>query len=99
MSWSNGDIRNLFLKLKSKLELQHVIPTTTETSPKKFTLTLVEMQLLKEIEKTDSREKSSHLKSPIYNDRRKIGVKFKTDSDKLNTVVYRHRKNLYLKYN
>ena len=57
MSWSIGDIRNLFLMLKSQLRLYHVVITTAKTSPGKLTLTLVEMQYLLYIEETDSRAK------------------------------------------
>ena len=53
MSWNIGDNRNLFLKLKSKLGLYHVVLTTPKTSPAKLTLTVVEMQQLPDIEKTD----------------------------------------------
>ena len=56
MSWNIGDNRNLFLKLKSKLGLYHVVFTTPKTSPEKLTLTVVEMQQLPDIEKTDSKE-------------------------------------------
>ena len=99
MSWNLGDNRNLFLKLKSKLELYHVVLTTPKTSPEKPTLTVVEMQQLSDIEKTDSEEEISGLKWTIYNGRRKVCVNFQTDTDKLNTVVYRYRNNLYLKDN
>ena len=61
MSWNIGDKRNLFLKLKSKLGLFHVLLTTPKTSHEKLTLTLVEMQLLPDIEKIDSKEKISRL--------------------------------------
>ena len=44
LSWNIGDNRNLFLKLKSKLGLNHVVLTTPKTSPEKLTLTVVEMQ-------------------------------------------------------
>ena len=44
MSWNIGDKRNLFLKLKSKLGLYHVVLTTPKTFPKKLTLTVVETQ-------------------------------------------------------
>ena len=54
MSWNNGDNKNLFLKLKSKLGHYHVAHTTTKTSPKKLTLTAFEMQHLPDIDKTDS---------------------------------------------
>ena len=54
MSWNIGDNRNLFLKLKPKLGLCHVVLTTPKTSPEKLTLTVVEMQQLPDIEKTDS---------------------------------------------
>ena len=99
MSWNIGDNRNLFLKLKSKLGLYHVVLTTPKTSPEKLTLTVVEMQQLQEIEKIDSKEEISCLKWTIYNGRRKVYVNFQTDTDKLNVVVYRYRNNLYLKDN
>ena len=81
MSWNLGD-RNLFLKLKSKLGLYHVVLTTPKTSPEKLTLTVVEMQQLPDIEKTDSKEEISCLKWTIYNGRRKLCVNFQTDTDK-----------------
>ena len=99
MSWNIGDNRNLFLKLKSKLGLYHVVLTTPQTSPEKLTLTVVEMQQLPDLEKTDSKEKTSCLKWTIYNGRRKLCVNFQTDLDKLNFVVCRYRNNLYLKEN
>ena len=43
MSWNIGNIRNLFLKLKSKLGLYHFVLTTPKTSPVKLTLSVVEM--------------------------------------------------------
>ena len=99
MSWDIGDNRNLFLKLKSKLGLYHVVHTTPKASPEKFTLTVVEMQLLPDIEKTDSKDEISCLNLTLYNDRRKVCVKLQTDTDKLNNAVYRYRNNLYLKDN
>ena len=99
MSWNIGDNRNLFLNLKSKLELNHVVLTTPKTSPEKLTLTVLEMQQLPDIQETDSKEKKSCLKWTIYNGRRKVCVIFQTDTDKLNIVVYRYRNNLYLKDN
>ena len=62
MSWNIGENRNLFLKLKSKLGHYHVVLTTTNTSPEKITLTLVEMQQLPEIERVDSKNEISCLK-------------------------------------
>ena len=61
MSWNIGENRNLFLKLKSKLGLYHVVLTTPKISPEKITLTLVEMQQLPEIEKVDSKSETSCL--------------------------------------
>ena len=72
MSCNIGDNRNLFLKLKSKLGLYHVVLTTPKTSPKKLTLTVVELRQLPDIEKTDSKEEISRLKWTIYNGRRKV---------------------------
>ena len=97
MSWNIGDNRNLFLKLKSKLGLYQVVLTTPKTSPEKLTLTLVEMQQLPDIEKTDYKEKLSGLKRTIYNVRRKVCVNFQTDTEKLNIAVHRYRNKLYLK--
>ena len=96
-SWNIGENRNLFLKLKSKLGLYHVVLTTPKTSPEKITLTLVEMQQLPEIEKMDSKNEISCLKWTFYNGRRKVCISFKTDMDKLNIVVYRYRNNTYVK--
>ena len=56
MSWNIGDNRNLFLKLKTKLGLYHV-ELKCKDSPKKITLTLVELQQLPVIEKVDSKMK------------------------------------------
>ena len=71
MSWNIGDNRKVFLNLKSKLGLYHVVLTTPKTSPEKLTLTVVEMQQLLDIEKTDSKEKISCLKWALYNGMRK----------------------------
>ena len=65
MSWNIGDNRNLFPKLKSKLGLYHVVLSTPKTSPEKLTLTVVEMQQLPDVEKSDSKEEISCLKWTI----------------------------------
>ena len=97
ISWNIGDNRNLFLKLKSKQGLYHVVLTTPKTSPEKLTLIVAEMQQFPDIEKTYSREEISCLKRTIYKGRRKVSVNFQTDTDKLIIVVYRYRNSLYLK--
>ena len=89
-----GDNRNIFLKLESKLRLHHVVPKTPKTSPEKPKLIVVEMQLLLDIEMTNSKEEKSCLKWTIYNDRRKVCVNLQTDTDKLNIVVYRWPKQV-----
>ena len=99
MNWNIGDNRYLFHKLKSKLGLYHVVLTTPKTSPEKLTLTIVEMQQLPDIEKTDSKEERYCLKQTKYNGRRKVCVNFQTDTEKLKIVVDRYRSNLYLKDN
>ena len=99
MSWNIGVNRNLFLKLKSKLGLYHVFLTTPKTSPEKLTMTVVEMQQLPDIEKTDSNEEISRLKWTKYNDRKKVCVNFQTDTDTLNNVVYSYQNSLYLNDN
>ena len=67
MSWNIGDDRNLFLKLKSKLGLYHVVLTTPKTSPAKLTLTVVEKLQMPNIENTGSIEAKSCLKWTIFN--------------------------------
>ena len=99
MKWNIRDKRNFFLELNSKLGHYHVVLTTPEIFPEKHTLTVVEMQQLPDIEKTDSKEEISFLKRTKYNGRRKVCGNFQTDTDMLNIVVYRYRKNLYLKDN
>ena len=88
MSWNIGNIRNSFLKLKTKLGLHHVeLRTKPKDSPGKKTLTQVETQQLPHIEKVGSRDEISRLKGTIYNGRRNACINFGTDSDKVNIVV------------
>ena len=96
MSWNIGDNSNLFLKLKSKLGLYHV-ELKSKDSPEKVMLTLIETQQLPDSEKTDSKGEISCLKWTINNGGRKLCIKFQTDTDKVNIVVYRYRNNTYLK--
>ena len=56
MSWNIADNRKFLLKLKSKLGLYHVVLTTPKSSFEKLTLTVVEIQHMPDIEKTDSKE-------------------------------------------
>ena len=98
MSWNIGDNGNLFLKLKTKLELYHVeLRSKPKDFPEKITLTLVQTQQLPEIEKVDSKFEFSCLKWTIYNGKGKICINFQTDAEKVNIVVYRYRNNTYLK--
>ena len=98
MSWNIGDDRNFFLKLKTKLGLYRVeLRSKPKDSPEKNTLTLVETQQLPDIETVDTKDEISCLKWTIYNGRRKICIKFQTDTDKVNLAVYRYRNNTYLK--
>ena len=100
MSWNLGENRNLFLKLRTKLGLFHVeLSSKPKASPEKLTLTLVATQHLPDIETVDSKAKdeTSCLKWTIYNGRRKICINFQTDAYKVNIVIYRYRKDTYLK--
>ena len=99
MNWKIGDNLNLFLKLKTKLGLNHVLLITPKTPLKKLTLTLVEMQQLPGFGKTDSKEEISRPKWRTFNGSRKVCVNFQTDTDKLNIVVYRYWNSFYLEYN
>ena len=91
--------RNLLPMLKSKVGLCHVVITTPKFSPEKLTLTVVEMQHLPGIEKTDSKNKFFCLKWTIKNGRRKKCVNINTDTDKLSNVSQRHRKRICVKDN
>ena len=71
--------------------LCHVVLTTPKTSPEELKLTVVEMQHLPDIEKTDSKAEISCLEWTKHNGRRKVCVNFQTDTDKLNIAVYRCR--------
>ena len=97
MSWKIVVNRKLFLKLKSKLGLHLVVLTNSKTSPEKFALTVVEMQQLPDIGNTGSKKEKTCLKWSTYISTKKVCVCFKTDTDKLNSVVYRYPINLYLK--
>ena len=65
MNSNIADNRKLFLKLKSKIGLYHVVPTTPKTSPEELKLTLVEMQQMPHIDGTDSKEETFCLKKPV----------------------------------
>ena len=97
MSRNTGENGNVFLKLKSKLGLFHVVLTIPKTFPEKIALTLVEVQQLPEIEKVDSKIEIFCLKWTIYNGRRKVCISFKTDMDMLNIVNYLYRNITYVK--
>ena len=90
------EIKETFLKFKTKLGLYHV-ELRSKDSPEKNTLTLVETQQLPVIQTADSKDDCSCLKWTIYNSRSKVCINFQTDTDKLNIVVYRYRKSTYLK--
>ena len=69
MSWNNGENRNLFLKPKTRLGLNHV-ELKSKNSSKEITLTLVETQQLPDIQKVDSKDEILCFKWTIYNGRR-----------------------------
>ena len=57
VNWNIGDNGNLFLKLNSKLRLCQVVLTIPISSPENLTLTVVEVQLVPDNEKSDSGKK------------------------------------------
>ena len=72
--WDNG---NFFLKLNSSLGLYLTVLTTPKTSPDKLSLTVVGIQELRDIEKTDLK-KLLCPKKTLYRDRRTVCVNFTT---------------------
>ena len=79
------------------MQFYHVVITNPKTSPKNHTLTVVEVQQLPGIEKTDSKDETSCLKWTLYSGRRKVCVNLKTDTGMLSIVLYRYRNNLHIK--
>ena len=73
--------------MKSKLGLYHVVLTPSKSCPEKLRMTVVEMQQLPDIEKTDSKKEMLCLKRTKHNGRKKVCATFQTDTDKLNIVV------------
>ena len=76
-----------------------MVLTTPKTSSEKLALSVIEMQQMPDTENSNSKEEASCLKWPVYNGRRKVCVKFQTDTDQLNIIVYRYRNKLCLKDN
>ena len=97
MRWNIGDNTKLFLKLEPKFGLFHVVLTAPKTFTEKLKLTVVEMQQLPDIGKTDSKEYISCLKRTICNCRKQVCVKFNADRDNFKFFVYRYQNNFYLK--
>ena len=95
MSWNIGDIRKLFLRLKTKLGLYHV-ELKSKDSPEKITLTLVETKQLPDIGEAYSKDEISCFKWTFYNGRRKVCINFQTDTDKENIFVFHYRNSTYL---
>ena len=95
MSWNIGDDRNAFPKLRTKLGLYHVLLTSSEQTPKKVNLTIVEIQQLPGVGKFDSENEISRLRWIIFNGRRIICVFCKTDTEYVGITVYRYRNNMY----
>ena len=65
----------------------HFVLTTPQNSSKKLTLTVVEMQQMPDIEKTDSKTEISCRKYTLYNGRRNVCVNFQIDSHTSFTVT------------
>ena len=97
MSWNIGDNRNVFLKLRTKLGLYHVLSTSSEQTSKKVSLTCVEMQQLPAGRKFDSENKIFCLRWIIFNGRRNICVFSKTVTEYVGLTVCRHRNNMFMK--
>ena len=97
MSWNIGDNRNVFLKLRTKFGLYHVLLTSSEQTPKKVNVAIVEMQQLPEVGKFDSEIEIFCLRWIIFNGKLKICVFYKSDTDYVAITVYRYRNNMYMK--
>ena len=89
----------IFPKLKSKFGLHQFLLTTPQTSPETDMVNAYKMQQLPNIEKTEDKWQFVWVKWTSYKVWRIVCLKFKTDTDEINIVVYRYRKNLCFKDN
>ena len=90
MGWNIVDNRNFFPKIESYLGFYRVLLTTLKTYPEKIALTIIELQELPDLQKLDHTEEVFCLKGKITLGRRKVCQNFKTDTNKLDIVMYRY---------
>ena len=95
MMWNIGYNGNIFPNLRIKLGLYHVLLTSSQQTPKKVNLTIVEMQQFPEVGKFHSENEISCLKWIIFKGRRKNCVFYKTDTDYVSITVYRYKRFRY----
>ena len=95
--WALKIIETSFLGKNQKWDFIMLYLQLKKPSSKKPTPTVAEMQQLRDIEKTNPDEEFLCSNSTFYNSGRNVCVNFKTNTVKLNFVVYSHRNNSYLK--
>ena len=79
MSWNIGLSRNLTLNLHSKLGHVHIVQ---EQKSKKISLTIIESQILPNLQNLDVDSQISHFEWTLHNGRRKIHIRYRSDTKK-----------------
>ena len=89
---------NHFSELYSELGHYYVVLKTSKTYRENLTIIVVEMQKIKEIDKTDSKKNEILCRNgTIFKGRKNVWVNFGSDRNSLNIVMCRYKNNLFLK--
>ena len=79
MSWNIGFSRNLLLKLHNKLGLFQIV---LEEKSQKISLTIIESQILPNLQNLDVDSQISHFEWILHNGRRKSPIRYRSDTKK-----------------
>ena len=96
MSWNIGFSRNLLLNLHNKLGLFHIV---LEEKSQKLSLTIIKSQNLPNLQNLDVDSQISHFEWTLHNGRRKIHIRKRSDTKKIDLVEYRRNGNQWKKIN
>ena len=97
MSCNIADVRNLILKLKSKLVVCHVLITEPSISPENYTNSWRNSSTARYWKTTDSKDDIFRVKWTKNNGTRKICANCQINTYKLNMVVNHYQNIIFLK--